>query len=86
MTAGGTERLVLVPVNGTIDDERALDIGVLLAKRDRAALTAICVVVVPQELALEAEMREAVALGEEVLRNAEEYAASLGRDVEIELI
>ena len=86
MTAGGMQRLVLVPVNGTALDERAIDLGVLMAKRDHAAVTAIYVVVVPQELPLEAEMSEAVALGEEVLRKAEEYAASLGRDIEIELI
>lgn len=84
---GAGEKLILVPVNGTDCDGRAIDIALLLARRDHATVSVIYVVVVPQELPLEAEMTEAVAFGEQVLRQAEEHALARGRDdVEIELL
>ena len=80
------ERLILVPVNGTALDQRALDIALLISARDYADLAAVYVVVVPQELPLDAEMPDAVARGEDVLRAAEEYARAHGRDIEVELL
>ena len=80
------ERLILVPLNGTALDQRALDIALLISARDYADLATVYVVVVPQELPLDAEMPDAVARGEDVLRAAEEYARAHGRDIEIELI
>lgn len=84
MSAG--ERIVLVPINGTADDERAIDVAILLAKRERAAISAIHVVEVPQELPLEAEMNQEVTRGEDVLEAAERYARQHGPDIEIELL
>ena len=80
------EILVLVPLNGSEHDARAIDVAALLAKRDHATVSAIYVVVVPQELPLEAEMSEEVARGEEILRRSEEYAQSCGREIEVELL
>src|SRR5919202_104781 len=87
MTAGERrEKMILAPGNGTAYDERALDIALLLASREYAGVSAIYVVVVPQELPLEAEMPEAVTRGEEVLRAAEEHARAHGREIEVELL
>ena len=79
-------KLVLVPVNGGIGDERAVDLAVLLAKRHHAAITAIHVVQVPQQLPLEAGMAMECGRGEEVLRCAERCAQQYGREIEIELL
>lgn len=84
MSAG--ESLVLVPINGSMVDERALDVAILLAKRHHAVITAIHVVEVPQQLPLEAEMGAEVAHGQEVLAAAERCAGQYGRDIEIELL
>ena len=80
------QNLVLVPVNGTIDDERAIDLALPLAKRHHAAISAIHVVEVPQALALEAEMNTECARGEDILRAAEECARRYGQEIEIELL
>ena len=87
MTAGGRrERLILTPVNGTVYDERALDIALMMATRDYADIAAVYVVVVPQELPLEAELPDEVARGEAVLRAAEDYAQAHGREIEVEVL
>lgn len=86
LSVSATDKVILVPVNGTVCDRRALDLALLLARRDRAAVSAIYVVVVPQELPLEAEVRETVARGDQVLRDIEAYAIAAGQDIEIELL
>lgn len=80
------QNLVLVPVNGTDGDERAIDVAVLLAKRAHATVTAIHVVEVPQELALETEMDREVARGDDVLRAAGSCAHGYGCSLEVELL
>ena len=80
------QNLVLVPVNGTAGDERAIDVAVLLARREHAAVTAIHVVEVPQELALETEMGQEVSRGEGVLRAAGSCAHEYGCSLEVELL
>jgi nucleotide-binding universal stress UspA family protein len=78
--------LVLVPVNGTIVDERALDVAILLARRSQAAVAAIHVVEVPQQLPLEAEMGAEVARGDAILQAAARCAGGYGSELEIELL
>lgn len=80
------ERIVLVPVNGTAGDERAIHVAILLTKRENAAVSALYVVEVPQELPLDAEMGQQVARGQEVLAAAAASARHYGREVEIELL
>lgn len=80
------QSLVLVPINGTDCDNRAVDLALMLARRDRATVVVIYIVVVPQELPLDHEMSEAVSRGEAVLRNAEEFAVATGRDIDVELL
>lgn len=80
------QSLVLVPINGTECDNRAVDLALMLARRDRATVVVIYIVVVPQHLPLDHEMTEEVSRGEAVLRNAEEFAVGTGRDIDVELL
>jgi nucleotide-binding universal stress UspA family protein len=80
------DNLVLVAINGSVADARAIDLAIVLAKRYHAEVTAIHVVEVPQELPLEAEMPAEVARGQAVLAAGEEVAQQYGRDLEVELL
>lgn len=82
MTAA--DNLVLVAINGSVADARAIDLAIVLAKRYHAEVTTIHVVEVPQELPLEAEMPAEVARGQAVLTAAEEVAQQYGRDLEVD--
>ena len=84
MAAGGN--LILVPINGSVVDERALDIAILMARRYHSTVTAIHVVEVPQQLPLEAEMGAEVERGDQILRAATEIAAQYGYELEVELL
>jgi nucleotide-binding universal stress UspA family protein len=84
MAASGN--LILVPINGSIVDERALDIAILMARRYHSTVTAIHVVEVPQQLPLEAEMGAEVERGDQILRAATEIAAQYGYELEVELL
>lgn len=80
------ENLILVPVNGTVVDGRALDIAILLARRYHSIVSAIHVVEVPQQLPLEAEMGMEVARGDEILQAAVRCADHYGYALEVELL
>ncbi len=67
------ERLV-VPVGGTIADERALTLIQHLVHKQPVALTLIYVVEVAQSMALDAELPGEVTRGEAALRGAERFA------------
>jgi nucleotide-binding universal stress UspA family protein len=84
MAASGN--LILVPINGSVVDERALDIAILMARRYHSTVTAIHVVEVPQQLPLEAEMGAEVERGDQILRAATEIAAQYGYELEVELL
>jgi nucleotide-binding universal stress UspA family protein len=84
MTAG--ENLILVPVNGSVVDERAIDIAILMARRYHSTVTAVHVVEVPQQLPLEIEMAEEVARGDRILNAATRCAAQYGYEIEVELL
>lgn len=86
MPHGKIERLILVPINGSVCDGRAIEVAVMLAKRNHAEVIAIHIVEVPQELPLESEMERECAQGADVLHNAEQFAAQYGNDIEIELL
>ena len=80
------ENLVLVPVNGSVVDERAVDIALLMARRYHSEVTAIYVVEVPQRLPLDTEMTDEIARGEEVLQEAERWASQYGWNLNVELL
>ncbi len=80
------ENLVLVPLNGTVVDERAVDVALLLARRYHAEVTAIHVVEVPQRLPLDAEMLPEIERGERVLQAAERWASQYGWNLNVELL
>ena len=67
------ERL-LVPVNGTVHDERVMSIVAELAHEHQIAITLIYVVEVQQSMPLDAELPAEVDRGESILQRAEQYA------------
>ena len=76
---GGT---ILVPLKGNPTDEEVMRQAALIAKRNRAIIYAVSVVVVRQELALESELPEEVAHSEHVLQEAGKIAQEYGVEME----
>ncbi len=73
---------ILVPLKGNSSDEEVMRWASQIAKKNRATIYAVFVVVVKQELALETELPDEVAHGEQVLETASQIAQEIGVDVE----
>ncbi len=73
---------ILVPLRGTLADEDVVRQAALVAKRNKALLYAVHVLVVKQELPLEADLPEELAHAEKVLAEAEKIAREYGIEVE----
>jgi nucleotide-binding universal stress UspA family protein len=73
---------ILVPLKGNSSDEEVIRQAAQIAKRNRATIYAVNVVVVKQELALETELPEEVALGEKVLEDASRITQEIGVEIE----
>jgi nucleotide-binding universal stress UspA family protein len=84
--APGRENLVLVPVNGSVVDARAVDVALLMARRYHAEVTAIHIVEVPQRLPLDTEMTAEIERGEQVLQSTERWASQYGWNLNVELL
>ncbi len=73
---------ILVPIKGNSSDEEVMRWASQIAKKNLATIYAVFVVVVKQELALETELPDEVAHGEQVLETASQIAQEIGVDVE----
>jgi nucleotide-binding universal stress UspA family protein len=73
---------ILVPLNTTGSSEEVLRQASLVAKRNKALVYAVHVLVVPQELALEAEMPEQLQKAEQLLAEAEKLVHEYGVEFE----
>lgn len=69
---------VLVPIKGRPADDEVVRQAALLAKRNKATLAVIYVIVVKQELALDAALPEEMDKGEAVLSRAIQVANEYG--------
>jgi nucleotide-binding universal stress UspA family protein len=67
-------RRILVPINGSEDDQRIIQLAGLLADRKNADVTLVFVVEVKQALPIDAALPQAAAEGEDALRRAELFA------------
>jgi nucleotide-binding universal stress UspA family protein len=76
---GGT---ILVPVKGVPADYEVVRKAALNCKRNKTLLYLVHVVVVKQELPLEAEMDKEIARGEQVLEEAKKQACEYGIPIE----
>ena len=65
---------ILVPISGTEDDFRAVDLAAVVAMRKDADVTLVYVVEVRQSLPLDADLPETVSEGEQALARSEKYA------------
>ena len=67
-------RRILVPINGTSDDLRILELAGKLAEKKTPEVTLVYVVEVKQSLPLDASLPNDVSAGEQALADAERYA------------
>jgi nucleotide-binding universal stress UspA family protein len=65
---------IIVPVHGTSADRRAIEVAGLLGSGKSAEMVLVHVVEVAQSLPLEMELPVEVSVGEQTLREAEEWA------------
>lgn len=75
---GGHISTVLVPIKGRPADDEVVRQAALFAKRNKAVLAVIYVIVVKQELALDAPLPEEMEKGEAVLSRAVKVANDYG--------
>lgn len=71
-------RRVVVPVSGSPDDERAIDLAAAVCASD-TTLMLVYVVEVPQRFALDVELPEQIERGSAILEYAAEYAQRVAR-------
>lgn len=78
--------IILVPVGGQTSDIEVLKHAALAAKRNKALLYVVHVIVVKQQLPLESEMPAEVSVGEQVLAQAEKIAHEYGVRIETTML
>ncbi|MCK9519077.1 MAG: universal stress protein [Dehalococcoidia bacterium] len=81
-----TQHTILVPVTGTPASMEAVSVAALLAKQRKSKVIALHVIEVERSLPLNAELDAEARRGEQVLRRAEDLAASSGIHLTGELI
>ncbi|MCX7623825.1 MAG: universal stress protein [Thermomicrobium sp.] len=72
-------RRVVVPVSGSPDDERAIDLAAAVCAGSDTTLILVYVVEVPQRYALDVELPEQIERGSQILEHAAEYAQRVAR-------
>ena len=77
---------ILVPLNGGHDDEQALQLACLVARKHKSQLSVLHVVEVPRAQTLDTELSTETARGEHLLEHAEELTHSLGCEAKGELL
>ena len=77
---------VLVPVRGIAPDDRAVALASQIARRDKAAVLAICVIEVQRALPLDVENETQTQQAEQVLKRAERIAKENGVKIETEVL
>ena len=77
---------VLVPVRGIAPDDGAVALASQIARRDKAAVLAICVIEIQRALPLDAENETQTQQAEQVLKRAERIAKENGVKIETEVL
>ena len=77
---------IVVPVNGSPEDEVALSVASAIAKKNKAKITVIYVVEVKRALPLDADLPDESAHGQELLDRADEQAHELDAKIETEML
>ena len=83
---GFTTRRIVVPVNGAATDEDAVMLACRLARRDKARVSAVSVMVVRRGLPLGTRLDSDMEEAERVLERAEAVGARLDISVHTELL
>lgn len=77
---------ILVPVRGIGPDDRAVGVASQTARRDKAAVLAICVIEIQRALPLDAENVAQTEHAEQVLKRAERVAKENGIKIETDVL
>ena len=77
---------LLLPIKGQRVDEHALEVACNLVRHEHGSVCLLCVIEVPREYAVDAELPGAVAASEALLRSGEEYLKARKVKVEAELL
>lgn len=82
----GSVSRILVAVSGGPQDEEALELACVMAKRTRARLEAIFVIEVKRSLPIDADMQAEIERGEEILDRAERSGEKIEVQMETSLL
>ena len=77
---------IVVPINGSPEDDVALHLACMFGKRNKAKVTAIYVVEVKRSLPVDAELPQESDFGQRLLDQAEEMARQLDCSVSVDLL
>jgi nucleotide-binding universal stress UspA family protein len=77
---------ILVPVAGTPADEEALQLACSLAKKNKAQIWVVYVIVLKRSLPVDAEVDSEISRGEAILDHIESVAEELSYPVETDLL
>ena len=77
---------ILVPVNGDWPDEKAVELACSFAKISKGKVIVLYVIEMSRNLPVDAEVNEATARGEEILKTIEELTHDQPCEIEAELL
>ena len=77
---------ILVPVNGDWPDEKAVELACDFAKISKGKVIVLYVIEMSRNLPVDAEVNEATARGEEILKTIEELTHDQPCEIEAELL
>ncbi|MFH1087027.1 MAG: universal stress protein, partial [Chloroflexota bacterium] len=77
---------ILIPIKGDQLDEKAIALAGSLAKKGKAKIYAVYVIEVQRSLPVDAVVDAETETSERVLSHAEDVAAALGYDIEVQLL
>ncbi len=79
-------RKVLVPINGTDVDNETIKLACRMAKRSKGKVLVTYVIQIDRALPLDAEIKQEIEKGEEVLDRAERIAEDMDFEVKTDLL
>ena len=77
---------ILVPVAGTPADEEAMQLACFLAKKNKAQIWAVYVILLTRSLPVDAEVDVEISKGEAILDHIERVAEEMDYNVETDLL
>ena len=77
---------ILVPVNGNIADEDAINLACEIARKTRASIFVVYIIEVTRSLPLDAVVQAELSKAEQILTRAEDIASEMDYEIKTDLI